>query len=91
MFKPKNHKERISHRLKIIRGHLEKVIRMNEDGSYCIDVIHQSQAIQKALKEVDHLIMENHLLTCVSDSIKKGNEREAIDEVMSVLKKNGNG
>ncbi|MBU2632466.1 metal-sensitive transcriptional regulator [Patescibacteria group bacterium] len=91
MFKPKNHKERIVHRLRIVRGHLDKVIKMNEDGVYCIDVIHQSQAVQKALNKVDNLIMENHLQTCVSDSIKKGNQKEAIAEVMSVLKKNGNG
>jgi DNA-binding FrmR family transcriptional regulator len=75
------------HRLKIARGHLDKVINMVEKGAYCIDVVHQSIAVQSALKKVDELILENHLKTCVSDSIKKGDSEEAIKEVMEVLKK----
>lgn len=63
MFKPKDTKERHLHRLKIARGHLSKVISMLEDDAYCIDILHQSQAVQKVLKEVDNLILENHLQT----------------------------
>lgn len=87
MFQPKNVQERISHRLKISQGHLRKVLAMIENGEYCIDVLHQSQAVQKALKEVDTLILENHLKTCVSDAIKKGDSVKVIAEVMEVFKK----
>lgn len=87
-FKPKNTEERILHRLKIAQGHLKKVIQMAEGHEYCIDIIHQSQAVQKALKEVDNLILENHLKTCVSESIKNGRKEEAISEVMNIFKKN---
>ena len=86
-YRPKNTQERILHRLKISKGHLEKVIRMVEDDTYCIDVIHQTQAIQKALKEIDNLTLENHLKSCVSDAIKNGKKDEAIAEVMNVFKK----
>ena len=82
-----NEKQRQLHRLKIARGHLDKVINMLENDSYCIDVLHQSQAVQKALKETDHLILENHLKTCAADAIKQGKVAEAIAEVMSVVKK----
>lgn len=75
------------HRLKIARGHLDKVISMVEKGEYCINVVHQSIAVQSALKKVDELILENHLKTCVADSIKKGEADDAIKEVMEVLKK----
>jgi len=87
MYKPKNLNENILHRLKITRGHLEKVIKMTEDKEYCIDIIHQSQAVQSALSEVDNLVMENHLRTCAADAIKRGDQKEAIAEVMSVFKK----
>lgn len=87
MYKPKDEKEKTMHRLKIARGHLEKVIKMFEGDEYCIDVLHQSQAVQKALKEIDNLILENHLNTCAADAIKNGNGKEAIEEVMSVFKK----
>lgn len=86
-YKPKDFKERITHRLKIAQGHLKKVHQMVETDSYCIDVIHQSQAVQKALKEIDSIILENHLNGCVVDAIKDGNTTEAVSEVMNVFKK----
>ena len=86
-YRPKDTQERILHRLKISQGHLKKVIKMVETQEYCIDVIHQSQAVQKALKEVDHLMLENHLQKCATDAIKKGKSDKAIQEVMEVFKK----
>ncbi len=87
MFKPKNEKQRQLHRLKIARGHLDRVIKMLEDNTYCIDVLHQSQAVQKALKETDNLILENHLKGCAVEAFKEGRAEEAIKEVMEVVKK----
>lgn len=86
-FKPKDVKERVIHRLQITSGHLKKVIQMVEDDTYCIHVIHQSQAIQKALKEIDNLTLEHHLKSCVIDAMKKGKQDEAVKEVMQVFNK----
>lgn len=80
-------KNKILHRLKIAKGHLEKVIKMVEADEYCIHVVHQSLAIQSALKKVDEIILENHLKTCVADSIKNGETTKAVSEMMDVLKK----
>lgn len=80
-------KKKILHRLLIARGHLDKVISMVERDAYCIDVVHQSIAVQAALKKTDEVILENHLKTCVADSIKGGKSDEAIREVMEVLQK----
>ena len=60
---------------------------MVEKDQYCIDVIHQSQAVQWALKEVDNLVLENHLKGCVADAISKGKAEESIAEIMQVFKK----
>lgn len=79
--------KRILHRYQIARGHLEKVISMIERGSYCIDIVHQSLAIQAALKKADEEVLKNHLETCVSDAIKRGESKKAIGEVVGVLKK----
>ncbi len=78
---------RLLHRLKITRGHLDKVINMVESGQYCIDVVHQSLAVQSALRQANQLILKNHMETCVSDAIKQGNSKEVIDEVMKVIEK----
>ena len=87
MYRPKNTQERILHRLKISAGHLKKVINMVEGGEYCIDVIHQSQAVQQALHEADSVILENHLKTCAAEAIKDGRQEEAIKELMNVFRK----
>lgn len=86
-YRPKDTQERILHRLKIARGHLEKVIKMVEEDTYCINVLHQLQAVEKGLKETGNVILENHLKTCAADAIKKGKKEEAIKEVMSVFRR----
>lgn len=86
-YRPKNTQERILHRLKIAKGHLNKVIDMVEGGEYCIDVIHQSQAVQRALQEADSLVLENHLKTCAVEHIKKGEADTSIKEIMNVFKR----
>jgi len=86
-YQPKDTQERILHRFKIASGHLKKVINMMENHQYCIDVIHQSQAVQRALKETDDLILENHLKTCATDAIREGRQDEAVAEVMNVFKR----
>lgn len=80
-------KKRTIHRLKIAKGHLSKIISMVEGDTYCMDIIHQSQAVQKALKEIDALVLENHLQSCVVQQIQEGQAQTAISEVMNVFKK----
>lgn len=87
-YRPKTDQERIIHRLKIARGHLDKVLKMVEDDTYCIDVMHQLNAVESGLKETGHLLLENHLKCCVSDAIAAGKKDEAISEIMQVFKKN---
>jgi len=80
-------KQSIINRLKIVEGHVKKVREMVGNDKYCIDILHQSQAINAALKEIDSLLLSNHLNTCVVDSIKKGQSKKAIEEVMAVFKR----
>lgn len=75
--------------MKIARGHLDRVITMVEQGTYCVDVIHQSLAVQAALKSIDQAILRSHMETCVAAEIKKGNTKEVIEEVMRIMEKHG--
>lgn len=86
-YRPKDTQERIIHRLKIAKGHLEKVIQMMEDDIYCIDVLHQLQAVESGVKETGNLVLENHLKSCVAEAIGEGKKDEAISEIMQVFKK----
>lgn len=85
--KDKTVKRDILHHLKIARGHMDRVIAMVEEDEYCIDVIHQSQAVQAALKKADQEILKNHMETCVAHSINKGKVKEVVAEVMKVIEK----
>ncbi len=86
-YRPKNTHERITHRLKISRGHLDKVIQMMDDDAYCIDIMHQIQAIESGLKGTGNLLLENHLKGCVTNAISEGKADESIAEIMEVFKK----
>jgi len=74
-------------RLKIIKGHLEKVIDMVEEGNYCIDVLQQSSAVQSALRKVDELLLEGHLRNCLTSAIKSKGGAKEITEVMEAFKR----
>jgi DNA-binding FrmR family transcriptional regulator len=87
MFQTKTKKDNALHRLKIVKGHLAKLINMVEKDAYCIDVLTQSKAIQSSLSKVDGVLLENHLSTCVVDHIKEGKSQQAVDEIMKVFNK----
>ncbi len=86
-YRPKDTQERIVHRLKIAQGHLKKVVSMVEKDYYCIDVIHQLQAVESGLKETGNVLLENHLSGCVADAMTKGKKEQAIQEVIEIFKK----
>jgi DNA-binding FrmR family transcriptional regulator len=78
-------KERAQHRLKIIKGHIEKIERMVQEDEYCVDIVHQSRAVQKALKKLDLLIIEDHLNTCVVHQIQNGEEAKTSEELLRLF------
>ena len=62
---------------------------MVQQDEYCIDILTQSQAVQSALREVDAIVLENHLSHCVVDAVKgsQDDKDKAISEVIKVFKK----
>jgi CsoR family transcriptional regulator, copper-sensing transcriptional repressor len=63
-------------RLKTAEGHLRGIQRMLTDNVYCIDVLHQLQAVQSALNKISKDILEQHLNTCVITAIRGEDEQE---------------
>ncbi len=86
MFKTKTTKDNVLHRLKIVRGHLDKIISMVEADAYCIDVLTQTKAVQSALNKADEVLLEHHLSHCVVDHVKQGQSQTAVTEIMKVFK-----
>ena len=82
------YRQGLVNRLKSIEGHVRGIQRMVDGGSYCVDIINQSLAVQRALDKVNSLILERHLQTCVTMAIRGDDpaERErVIEEILSVF------
>lgn len=80
----KHHDEKLVRRLKIIEGQVRGLREMVEKGEYCINVITQSSAIKQGLSNVEDILLENHLATCVVKQVKEGKSDQAVDEVLKV-------
>jgi DNA-binding FrmR family transcriptional regulator len=81
-------KTQLVNRARSIQGHMNAVVRMLEADAYCVDVIKQTQAIEKAIQKLNALILEKHLDECVTTAIRsnKTAERErVIKELLEVF------
>jgi DNA-binding FrmR family transcriptional regulator len=82
----KDIKSKAVRRLKIIEGQVRGLQKMVDEEQYCIDIITQASAIQKALSAIEDLVMENHLTTHVIHQIRDGKESQAAKEILKVYK-----
>ncbi len=81
-------KQQLVNRLRSVEGHVRSIARMVEEDAYCIDILHQSRAVQRALERFNQLILQNHLNSCVTTAIRNDdpNERErVISELLEVF------
>jgi DNA-binding FrmR family transcriptional regulator len=75
-------------RLKTVEGHIRGIQRMVEDDTYCIDVIHQIQAVQAALNKISAQILDEHLNSCLITAVRGEDaaERERVlKEIIDVF------
>ena len=77
-------------RLKRIEGQIRGVARMVEEDRYCIDILHQIQAVKAALGKVENEILKGHAAHCVEDAIRSKNakeQREKFSELVELFEK----
>ena len=75
-------------RLKRIEGQVRGITRMIEDERYCIDILHQMQAIKSALAKVEDAMLKDHARSCVEDAIASGDaedQREKFSELIELF------
>ncbi|HSH61027.1 MAG TPA: metal-sensitive transcriptional regulator [Acidimicrobiales bacterium] len=81
-----DHRRAVLNRLKTARGHLDAVVRMVEDDTYCPDVMKQLSAVQGSLERASRVVLRNHLETCVAAAMVAGRTDEIVDELMEALR-----
>ena len=88
-----DHKRDLLNRLKTVEGHVRGVQRMVEEDAYCIDILKQTQAIQRALDKLNSLILTDHLNGCVTTAIRGEDPQErerVVTELLQVFETTGN-
>ena len=83
---PAKNKQRIGRRLKILEGQIRGLQEMVEKNTYCIDVITQTSAVKQGLSNVEDLLLENHLGSCILNQVKSGQTDKAKMEILKVYK-----
>jgi DNA-binding FrmR family transcriptional regulator len=84
-----NNSEKTMINFKKARTHLEKIIKMIEDGEYCVDVMQQNLAVIGLLKSAHQMLMEGHLNTCFKNAMasnKTDRKEKMIQEILQVTK-----
>jgi DNA-binding FrmR family transcriptional regulator len=67
-----DNKEAVQKRLRRIEGQVRGLQRMIEEDRYCINVLEQISAVNKALQSVALELLDDHLAHCVADAVKSG-------------------
>ncbi|WP_373488537.1 metal-sensitive transcriptional regulator [Blastomonas sp.] len=83
-------KAAIVNRLRRIEGQVRGVSQMVSDERYCIDILHQVQAIKAALTRAESEILKDHAACCVSEAIASGDaaeQRTKFNELIDLFEK----
>ncbi len=73
-------------RLKRIKGQVEGIMKMMEEGRTCIEVLAQLSSLIEAAKGIKREIMRKYLKVCIKYAIVK-EEENVYEEIISVFNK----
>ncbi|MDR6169042.1 MULTISPECIES: metal-sensitive transcriptional regulator [unclassified Curtobacterium] len=85
-------KDDLLKRLRRAEGQVRGIARMVEDETYCIDVLTQISAANRALERVALSLLEDHLKHCVAEAVAEGGEaadakvREASEAIARLVR-----
>ena len=80
-----NDRAELDGRLASIEGHIKGIRKMVEDDTYCVDVLKQTFAVQRALQRFEAELLRGHLSTCVPTGFKQGRNEKMIDELTELF------
>lgn len=79
-------KKALISRVNRIAGQMNGIAKMIENDRYCDDILIQLSAIDKSIKSLANVILENHLHTCVVENIQRGNT-DIVDEITDLFRR----
>lgn len=79
-------KNKLVTRINKLIGQMNGIKKMIEDYRYCDDILIQLSAIDKSIKSLANVILDNHMHTCLIENIENGNY-EVINEIIDLFKR----
>lgn len=79
-------KKELLARIHKIQGQVNGIEKMIINDKYCDDVLIQLSAIDKSIKSLANVILDEHMHTCLVECIKN-NELEEIDNIVTLFKR----
>lgn len=85
--RPEEERKKLQNRVNRIIGQMNGIRSMLDDNRYCGDILIQIGAVENALQSLGYLILQDHLETCVTQEVQKGNQdimREAVELIRKI-------
>ena len=74
--------------LKRVEGQIRGVIKMIDEGKYCIDVLNQIKAAKAALVKIESNVLKKHVESCVKESFKNKKALDSkVEELLKLINK----
>ena len=86
VIRSEENKKNLINRISRISGQVDGVKKMIENDRYCPDILIQLASIEKSIKSLSSIILDNHMHSCVIKGIKEGDESK-IDEVIDLFRR----
>ena len=78
-------KEDAIKRLNYIEGHLRGIRKMVEEDAYCIVVLKQTYAVQRAIEKFEQLLVQDHIKGCVPEGIREGRDEQVLTDLTELF------
>lgn len=79
-------KKQLTNRINRIVGQMNGIKKMIDEDRYCDDVLVQLSAIDKSIKSLANILLDNHMHSCLIENIKEGNY-QVVDEIVNLFKR----
>lgn len=77
--------KKLKSRINRMIGQLNGIQGMIDDNRYCGDILIQIGAVESALRSLGYAILEDHMMTCVAESVQQGNTK-ILSEAVELMK-----
>jgi DNA-binding FrmR family transcriptional regulator len=78
-------KKDVLNRLATIEGHLKGIRKMVDEDQYCVDILKQTYAVERALQKFEAALLDGHLHGCVVEGFREGRDQEMIRELADLF------